>query len=128
MEVNHSDKVKRSRVKVAMGLVFVAFGALMFGRNLGLAVPFWLTSWPVLLVLIGIIAGIKHQFKKPGAYVLVLTGTVFLIDKLIPGFQSHELAFPLVVTSLGIFLILKRNDRADYRQCHQFGGYKQSQE
>ncbi|WP_207420952.1 LiaF transmembrane domain-containing protein [Desertivirga brevis] len=124
MENNISNKAKGSRVKVTMGIVLVVFGALMFGDNFGLAVPSWLTSWPVLLILTGIVAGIKHQFKKPGALVLILTGTVFLIDKLLPGFEFHELVFPLLVTSLGIFLILKRNEQADLKHCHQFGGYK----
>ncbi|WP_207534229.1 LiaF transmembrane domain-containing protein [Desertivirga arenae] len=128
METNSSYKEKRSRVKVAMGLVFVIFGGLMFGSNLGLGVPSWLTSWPVLLILLGVVAGIKHQFRRPGAYVLILIGTVFLTDKLIPGFQFHELMFPLAVTSTGIFLILKRNEGAGFRHCHQFKGFRQTKE
>jgi len=122
METN-SNTPKHRNAKIGMGLILITFGSLLMGRNLGLEIPFWLTSWPVLLIAIGIFSGIKHQFKKPGSYILILIGTVFLIDKLIPGYQFHELIFPLIITGLGVILILRRNEH-NFKHC---GGWHNKQ-
>lgn len=77
---------------------------------MGMEIPQWITSWEVLTIALGIIAGLKHRFRKPGAYMMILIGSIFLLNDLVPSFQLHEIAFPIAVTSLGIFLILKRNN------------------
>ena len=96
----------------------------MLSRNLGMEIPYWLTSWPVLIIALGFIAGIKHQFRKPGAYIMVLIGSVFLLKEMVPGYQVHEIAFPLAITSLGIFVILKRNDHPFAQKSKDWHDYK----
>lgn len=113
MENSHN---RRSPLgKIGLGLILLSFGGLLLSRNLGLYIPQWLTSWPLLLIAIGLISGIRHEFKRPGAFILILVGVVFLTDKLIPGFEMHELLFPLLITGAGIYLIINRN--RNHRFC-----------
>jgi len=109
---------KLTKGKIALGIVLFITGVLLFSRNMGVNIPDWLISWPMLLIAIGLISGINHQFRRPASYILILAGTVFLTDKLIPGYQIHELLFPLAITGLGIFLIFRRNRHWGNRCWH----------
>jgi len=123
METNSNTRKPR-RGKIAAGIVLVIAGALLFSKNMGVNIPDWLISVPTLLIGIGLISGIKHRFRRPGAYVLLLIGSVLMADKLNPGLQLHEAIFPIVITSLGVFLILKRNDHPFAEKCKQWHQHK----
>lgn len=121
---NKKNTSKPRTAKIALGTILVIAGTLMFGRNLGLNIPYWLTSWPLLVIMIGVISGIKHRFTKPGAYIMILIGSIFLLNDIIPGFQLHEVIFPIAITTLGIFLILKRNAHPFAERCKEWHQYK----
>jgi len=106
---NNTHSRKFTRGKVAIGSFLLIIGSLLLLKQQGLNLPSWLTTWPTALIGAGIVSGIIHRFQRPGAYIAILVGTVFLTDKLVPGHQIHELLFPLLITTLGIVLIVRRN-------------------
>ena len=84
-----NDRIRRrhggGRIWVPLGLVVV--GGLLLLRQMGIGLPDWIFSWQILLIVIGIFSGLAHAFRGPGWLIMILIGTFFLMDQLIPGSQ-----------------------------------------
>src|SRR5450432_4717972 len=94
-----------SRVLIPLGLVSV--GSVLLAHQLGMPVPDWLFSWQVLLITIGIFSGFAHAFRGPGWLIMILIGTFFLMDQLIPGFDLHRFIWPAILVVVGIVMLVR---------------------
>ena len=69
MEQNENDihryGGKRSS-RIWSGLILVAAGVLLLAYKMGAPIPHWVFTWPVLLIAIGLLIGIKSRFHNPG--------------------------------------------------------------
>lgn len=106
---------KESR-KIYGGIALVAIGSIFMLDNFGIDVPNWILSWPMLLIVIGLLSGAKHQFQKPGAFFLIALGAIFLLKKFF--FISISL-FPLLLIGAGLWIILKRNNYTKWSHAEQ---------
>lgn len=102
---NHNNKLG--------GLVLIIIGVLFLFSKLpqtaGLF-PHWFFTWPVLLIGIGIFVGVKHRFRTPGWFILMLIGGYFLLSEQdIITFNLRPYIIPTGIILLGIFLIFKKN-------------------
>lgn len=102
---NHFDKGNNSRI--LSGLILLAAGILLFAYKMGAPIPGWLFTWPVILILIGIISGIKSNFNNPGSYMMIAIGTIFLLDQNVEGIDFHQYLIPLILISIGLLFIIK---------------------
>jgi predicted membrane protein len=110
---NTDDKIENDppyrrhggRLWVPLGLMLVG-GALLI-RQMGFEVPDWLFTWPVLLIAIGIFSGLAHGFRGGGWLIMILIGSFFLMDDLIPGISFHQYLWPLGLIVVGLFLLLR---------------------
>lgn len=93
------------RVWIPIGLVCV--GVLLLARQLGLAMPDWMFSWQILLIAIGIFSGLAHAFRGPGWLIMILIGTFFLMDQLIPGLDIHRFIWPAVIIVIGLIMLIR---------------------
>jgi hypothetical protein len=100
-----------SNAKAAAGFVFILAGALLLADNFGLHLPSWLLSWPMLLIAIGLVNGLKHNFKKPAAFILLFIGSVFLADRLLPGKDLDNLIVPGIIVLIGVHLLSGKNGK-----------------
>ncbi|WP_423149155.1 LiaF transmembrane domain-containing protein [Rubrolithibacter danxiaensis] len=119
---NHNHKNHRSG-KVWVGFIMLIIGFILLIRSLGFFIPSWLISWPMLLIAWGVIIGVRHQFRHPAAYILLIIGTLFLSERVFPGLSLHEFLWPLAIIGLGLFLITGRN-----RSRNFMGSYCKNQE
>lgn len=105
-----NDNKKTGVGKTLTGIVFIFFGLIFLADNLeiGIQAPYWLTSWPMFLVAFGFISGIRHQFRRPGAYFMIGVGGAFLAERIIPGFDCGNILFPVVLLAVGLYLMLGR--------------------
>lgn len=96
--------------KVMAGLIILIVGcAMLLHQVADFLFPSWLFDWPMILILIGLYIGTKHNFKKPSAIILIVFGTIFLLDDIIPGANLSNLIWPMIIISFGILMILGRN-------------------
>src|ERR1700681_1887544 len=93
------------RFWVPFGLIVVG-GALLM-RELGLGIPDWLFSWQILLIVIGIFSGFAHAFRGPGWLIMILIGSFFLMDQIIPGFDLHRFIWPAVIIIVGFVMLIR---------------------
>jgi predicted membrane protein len=89
------------------GLVVVIVGSALLVRQLGVPMPSWLISWPMLLIAIGVFTGLKHSFKGPGWLILILIGGAFLTADILDDFSLHRYFWPVFIIGVGLYMILK---------------------
>jgi predicted membrane protein len=102
------NRIRRNhggRVLIPLGLVSV--GSVLLAHQLGMPVPDWLFSWQVLLIAIGIFSGLAHAFRGPGWLIMILIGTFFLMDQLIPGLDIHRFIWPAVIIVVGLIMLIR---------------------
>lgn len=89
------------------GIFLVIVGAVLLAVKAGLDIPRWLYSWETFLIGAGILVGIRHRFRNPGAFIMIFIGAAFLADEYLGSFSFHEYVWPAAVIFLGLFFILR---------------------
>lgn len=117
--MHHMERNKNSRVW--SGLFLLGVGILLLGYKMGAPIPGWLFTWPVLLIAIGLLIGIKSKFQNPGSYVMVIVGGVFFADQNIAGIDFHNYIVPALLICFGLLFIMKPR-RHPYRGDWHFQG------
>ena len=110
MERNRNYR-DREGGRVIGGLILVGVGATLLLRNMGFYMPYWLFSWPMILILIGIYSGFKHNFKNNAWYILIAIGGFFLVSRYIPTLNLEPYFWPLLIIVVGVIFILRPNRR-----------------
>lgn len=102
--------------KVMAGLLLIVIGLVILATKLNFFfLPGWFFSWEMLLIVLGLFIGFKHNFRKPAWLVLVIIGTVFLLEDLVPGVNFKFYFWPILLISIGLWVMLKpKGPRANY--------------
>lgn len=111
MDNNNINK-NRDNGRIIGGLIIIAVGAVLLLRNTGVYFPRWLFSWPMILILVGVYTGFKHQFRNPSWMIVTGIGVFFLVQRYIPGLSREPFFWPLIIIAGGILFMLrpKRNN------------------
>jgi predicted membrane protein len=92
------------------GILVLVIGVLLLLKQVGVIFPHWLFSWPMILIAIGVITGVRSGFRNTGSLVLLIIGAFFLLrnNNLLPDhFGSYVLPVGLIL--LGIILLFRRS-------------------
>src|SRR5882724_10056618 len=81
---NNFKTNRRHEGRIFAGLILVGVGAALLLRNSGFPLPYWLFTWPTILILVGIYSGVKHNFKNNTWIILICVGGFFLADRFDP--------------------------------------------
>ncbi len=104
-----NDRIRRrhsgGRVWVPLGLVVV--GGLLLLRQMGIGLPDWIFSWQILLIVIGIFSGLAHAFRGPGWLIMILIGTFFFMDQMIPDLNIHRFIWPAIIIVVGLIMLIR---------------------
>lgn len=123
-----------TRGKIVGGLLIVGVGVLFLARELGMEIPFWVLSWKMLLIGLGIVTAVKHKFLNPAWLLLVGIGGVFILADIYPDMQIKPLLWPILIILVGLAMMFKprrkrmekcRNQWRKYRSKHHRKHYEQ---
>jgi predicted membrane protein len=89
------------------GLILVVIGGVLLARQIGFDIPYWITTWEVLLIGIGLFLGARKNFRPDVWLVPVFIGFAFLIDDFYPDVSLNHYIWPLVIIFFGVYMILK---------------------
>lgn len=111
---DQNQDIQRSRRngRVLAGVFLLFIGAMFFVREADYGIfPGWIFSWPMVLIGFGLFTGLRHDFRGSGWLIMVIIGSIFLVDHLNIGFDLHRFIFPAIVIGIGVTMILrpKRN-------------------
>lgn len=112
--------------RIVGGLILVAAGAFLLLRNMGFFLPGWLFTWPIILILVGIYSGFKHNFRNNSWLILIAVGGFFLVSRFIPSLSLEPLFWPLVIIGLGVAFILRprRSRWEDFKKDTSYNQWK----
>lgn len=104
------SKKSTSKSSGSVGIVFLLVGIVFLIRQADwLELPDWIFTWPVLLIVIGLVSGISSSFQRTNWIWPVLIGGVFLVDREFMDVDIFEYTLPIVFIIIGISMIQKSN-------------------
>ncbi|ASZ14401.1 cell wall-active antibiotics response protein [Chitinophaga pendula] len=124
------QRIARRRPKRAIGgLILVIVGGFLLIDQLDLNLPSWIVSWQMILIVVGLLVGIKHQFRG-GAWLIMMTvGGVFLLREMeIIHFDIFRFIWPAALIGLGIMILLKRDRPHMWRRNYELKDDKDSED
>lgn len=113
---NRDPYKSASSARSVLGMFLLGIGSIMLLNRLGLddIFPHWLFSWPMILIIIGIYTGIRHEFRNTGSYIMIFIGIIFLIDKMDVGMDVGNLFWPAILIAFGVRMILGQGYKTKY--------------
>ena len=97
--------------RVFGGLIVLTVGVLLLVKQSGVDLPYWLMTWPMILIAVGLYVGFRHSFRGPAWIVLILLGSLFLYDKMEPDIDFGHLVAPIVLIAIGLIMILRTSKK-----------------
>lgn len=92
------------------GLVILIIGGVLLLKAIGFWFPSWVFSWPMILIVIGVVISAKHNFQSGFGLGLLLVGGFFLIKRNFGfPFEVEPYLIPVGLIIFGLYLILKRS-------------------
>lgn len=93
------------------GVIVVIVGTLLLARQAGADLPYWLFSWPMILIAVGFYVGARHSFRQWGWLIPVAIGTAFLLEEFVPEIRIREYMWPIIIIGIGLAMILRPRGR-----------------
>jgi predicted membrane protein len=103
---NSTVEMTNQKTTLATGVFFFWVCLFYLLYKMGAPLPWWLFSWPMILISVGVFQGIKSDFKNPSWLVLMLVGSVFLIEKISSGTNLRNYLLPIIFIAIGAFILL----------------------
>jgi hypothetical protein len=100
----------RKSGRVMGGLVLVIAGGLLAAYKAGADLPYWLFTWPMIIVAAGIFVGARSGFRDWGWLFPVAIGVIFLLHESFEGYSWHNL-WPVIIIVAGVTMILNSGHR-----------------
>ena len=114
MSEKWTDRSQSGSSGVWTGILLLLIGVdyLLVENNV---FPKWMWSWQVLLIMMGLFIGVRHNFRSPAWFIMVVVGGVFLIKsddfgKYFPGINVNNI-WPMAFIIMGLFFILRPRRR-----------------
>lgn len=95
----------RGKKNIILGIFFVIIGGLLLAQKSGVDFPSWFFTWPVLLIGIGLVSGLRHNFKSGPWFILLIVGGVFLADRISDDLYLRPYFWPILFIAAGFFII-----------------------
>ena len=89
------------------GIVLILIGAVILLKRVGVYIPSWLYDWSAVVVLIGLISGIKVKFKGVSWIIIIAVGLFFMSDELIKDVEIRRFLWPSLIIAIGILFIFR---------------------
>lgn len=93
------------------GVFFLLIGGVLLAKASGVLFPWWLFTWPMILVLIGLYSFLKHGFRSPAPFILFIVGGVFLLDEIALDISLKHYLWPAIFIIIGLFIIFRPKGR-----------------
>jgi hypothetical protein len=93
------------------GLAFIIIGGFLLARKTGVDFPDWFFTWPMVLILAGVITGIKHRFQNISWLIMLAIGGFFLADEAMIDWNMKPYFWPILIIGVGVAFILRPKKR-----------------
>ena len=92
--------------KAMAGIILMIVGVIFLLNQLNF---FFFPSWPIILIVVGLYFGVRHNFRNAIWLILVIIGGINLLEDIFPRADFSNAIFPLIIIAIGIRMITNRN-------------------
>lgn len=100
---------RRGGSRIWAGLLLVVIGGVLVLDQMDFPLPNWLFNWHVLLIVVGLFIGLRHNFRGGGWLIMIAVGAFFMIQEHYPDTQIARFIWPGVLILVGLMVILRPN-------------------
>ncbi len=108
----------RNKGKMVFGVIIAAIGLLLLLKMFHLLPPVIYSvhfGWPLILIIVGIVIGVKSNFRNNAWWILLLIGAAHMMPSFYIGdVPSRKVLWALLLILGGLAMIFRRNEP---RQC-----------
>lgn len=98
------------RIWTGIFILLVGLAALL--KAMMFPIPGWVFSWPMFLVALGMFLGFRHGFRGGAWFVLIIIGSVFLLDDFFPDLIMRRYLWPIALIVVGVFMVIRPRRRS----------------
>ena len=95
------------RGSIWTGVFIILIGVAALVKATITDVPHWVFSWQMFLIALGFFIGVRHGFRGPAWFILILIGGIFLATEINPDLTFRRYVWPMALIVLGIFFVLR---------------------
>ncbi|HEY0743479.1 MAG TPA: DUF5668 domain-containing protein [Chryseosolibacter sp.] len=99
--------------RVMGGLFIIVIGVIFLARQAGVDFPYWLSTWQMILVAVGLYLGFRHNFRGFGWMIPIALGLVFFMSDFYPEFRIHRYIWPMIIISIGLYMVFRSGKRGN---------------
>jgi predicted membrane protein len=98
------------RSSIGRGFILVLVGAFFLLRNMDLDVPFWVVSWQMVMICVGLVISVMSNFKNNAGPVLVVIGGLFLAKDIFAlPYDVSRFIWPIAMIVVGLYFIFRKS-------------------
>jgi hypothetical protein len=97
--------------RVWTGLFLLVIGGVLLLDQMGFPFPDWFFSWHLLLIVIGLFIGFRHNFRGGGWLALILVGSYFMAQDNFPQVPFHRFIGPIALIGVALIVLLRPQRR-----------------
>ena len=114
------EEKSHRRSKVFGGFLIVTAGSLFLAKELGAEIPQWIFTWKMFLIALGLMIGVKHNFRHAGWFFLMVIGGAFLLADIYPGIAIKPILWPSLIILIGLAIMFKphKKRRHQWQRMH----------
>lgn len=90
-----------------MGLALLVVGAALLLQKMGAGLPDWLFTWPMILIIAGVVTGLKHRFTNVSWLIMIAIGIFFLWDEMIIDLDLKRYFWPVIIIGIGLIFMFR---------------------
>lgn len=127
--MSNENRSTTSSNRVLAGVLIIGIGILFFFKQAGWAIfPYWLFTWPMILIAVGLFMGIKHNFRGSGWLIMLIIGAFFLVDDVLDLYSLKHYLVPAILMGIGTMLIFRPKNHDRWRKRKERWGEWRNQE
>jgi len=108
-QINNTQHKYNKNTIAGFALLFI--GLAILTKHIGFFLfPHFLFSWPMIMIIVGLAIGAKHNFKKSNWILITGIGVLFLLPNIIPSLGVAAL-WPLVLVAVGVNMLARHDQK-----------------
>lgn len=104
---NNSYDIRNYNDRFFTGIVLILVGGAILLKRLGVHFPGWLYDWSAIVILIGLLSGIKVKFKGVSWIIFIVVGAFFMLDELVKDMNIRPFIWPALIIGIGLIFLLR---------------------
>jgi predicted membrane protein len=96
------------------GIILVLIGGGLLAQRMGAPFPGWIFTWPMILIVLGLVTGIRSRFENFSWIIITAIGAVFLAGEAFNEMDLRPYFWPIMIIGLGLVFMLRPRHKSHH--------------